>query len=355
MRILITVVAQCRQSGTELYTRDLALALKRRGHEPAVFAGEVGPLAQDLREAGIPISDRFEELPGRFDLIHGQHFSPTLQALARFPGIPAVHVCHDHSWGPDKTPLHPRIVRHFGVSRICQERLVREGIEPGRADLLLNWVDLRRFPARPPLPERPRRALVFSNYATEENHLAVVRAACRLADLELDVVGAGVGRPVREPGAILTGYDLVFAKAKAALEAMATGTAVVLCDFAGVGPMVGTRNVQELRPLNFGFAALTAPFEVPVLLERIGQYNALDALKLRDLVRAECGLEVAVDRLLGIYQEVVEEHGPRVRCGTPLCSRRVRRELARLYRRRWFAPFRRSCWVRRLLVNRLGI
>ena len=41
------------------------------------------------------------------------------------------------------------------------------------------------------------------------------------------------------PLVTLTGdYDLVFAKARCALEAMAVGAAVVLCDTHGLGPMV---------------------------------------------------------------------------------------------------------------------
>ena len=46
------------------------------------------------------------------------------------------------------------------------------------------------------------------------------------------------------------------AGARAAIEAMAVGCAVVLCDGAGLGPMVSTGNFAELRPDNFGFRTL---------------------------------------------------------------------------------------------------
>jgi hypothetical protein len=36
-----------------------------------------------------------------------------------------------------------------------------------------------------------------------------------------------------KPEEILGGYDLVFAKARSAIEAMAVGTAVVICDRVG--------------------------------------------------------------------------------------------------------------------------
>ena len=51
-------------------------------------------------------------------------------------------------------------------------------------------------------------------------------------------------------------YDIVFAKARCALEALAVGNAVVLCDTVGVGPMVTTGEVDRLRRLNFGVRAL---------------------------------------------------------------------------------------------------
>ena len=92
-----------------------------------------------------------------------------------------------------------------------------------RVALLPNFVDTARFLPRAPLPQRPRRALLFSNYANEESHLPAVRAACVAAGLELDVAGAGVGNVIDEPERVLGSYDIVFAKAKAAIEAMAVG------------------------------------------------------------------------------------------------------------------------------------
>ena len=50
-----------------------------------------------------------------------------------------------------------------------------------------------------------------------------------------------------QPERVLGRYDIVFAKAKAAMEAMAVGAAVVLCDFGGVGPMVTWADFDRLR------------------------------------------------------------------------------------------------------------
>jgi hypothetical protein len=186
--------------------------------------------------------------------------------------------------------------------------LIGDGVPANRAELTLNFVDLARFSPRSPLPEHPRRALVFSNYADEGSHLPAVIDACRQTGLELDVAGAGAGRIVTRPELLLHVYDIVFAKGKAAMEAMAVGSAVILCDFSGVGPMVTSARFDDLRPLNFGFEALRAPLRVDPLLREIARYDSADATRVRDLLRSRAGLVPAVENLVRIYEEVVAEH-----------------------------------------------
>ena len=291
-----------------LYVRDLALELQRQGHTPVVFSSTAGGVAAELRGAGIAVTDTLGRLREAPDIIHGHHHAPTLVALRRWPTVPAIHVCHDHTSWHDRTPIHPNIRRHFGVSRACVQRLVRDGVPEGEAELLLNFVDTARFEPRTTLPARPRRALVFSNYAHEGSHLPAVMEACRQAGLELDVVGAGVGRIVTRPELLLPQYDIIFAKAKAAMEAMAVGTAVIMCDFSGVGPMVTSTQFEELRPLNFGFEALRDPLEPEHLLREIARYDPEDAARVRDLLRSEAGLVGAVEGLVAIYREAIAEH-----------------------------------------------
>ena len=288
--------------------RVLALELQRQGHTPVVFSSTAGGVAAELRDAGIAVTDRLGRLRETPDIIHGNHYAPTLVALRRWPTVPAIHVCHDHTSPNDRTPIHPSILRHFGVSRVCVQRLVDDGVPKSRAELLLNFVDTARFSPRTSLPERPRRALVFSNYAHEGSHLPAVIEACRQAGLELDVAGVGVGRIVTEPERLLGQYDIVFAKAKAAMEAMAVGTAVILCDFSGVGPMVTSSQFDELRPLNFGFETLRDPLQPEPLLREIARYDPEDAARVRDLIRSRAGLVPAVESLVAIYHEAIAEH-----------------------------------------------
>jgi len=310
MRVLITNFYMGNRSGTVLYVRDLALELKRRGHSAAVYTWQRGAVSAELEAAGVQVIGTPRACRFSPDIVHAHHYPITLDALQRFSATPGIFVCHDHlpTWAWDRSPNHPRIRRYFGVSALCVERLRSEGAPADRTLLLPNFVDTARFRPRPPLPPHPRRALVFSNYADTRTHLPVVSEACRRAGLDLDVIGERAGRSSIRPEEVLGQYDIVFAKARAAIEAMAVGAAVVLCDYDGVGPMVTVEGLDGLRPLNFGFEALQEPLHPDSLLRQIARYDVKDAAAVRDRIRATAGLDGAIDRLIRIYEEVLEEY-----------------------------------------------
>ena len=89
MRVLLTNCALRERSGTEVVILDLALGLVRRGHEVAVFTQMVGDSAGILRDRGILVTDRPEELRTTPNVIHGHHNHVLAAALASFPGVPA--------------------------------------------------------------------------------------------------------------------------------------------------------------------------------------------------------------------------------------------------------------------------
>jgi hypothetical protein len=156
MRILFTNHALGVRGGSELWVRDVALELRRRGHETAAYSVRLGAVAEELRAAGVPVVDRPADLPWAPDLLHLHHHLEAMTALAHFPSVPAVYVCH--GWRPwEETPCrHPRILEYAAVDQATLETAVRErGIAPERIRLMLNFVDLGRFRPRGPLPVRP--------------------------------------------------------------------------------------------------------------------------------------------------------------------------------------------------------
>lgn len=336
MRILITCRELSGRSGSQLYTRDLALALKQAGHTPIVYSPYLGDVADEIRRGGVPAIDDLEQLGAAPDLIHGQHHLQAMAAMLRFPDVPAIFVCH--GWLPwqEAPPRFPGIRTYVAVDELRRDRLVLEhAIPPERVEVVENFVDLERFvPRTNPLPDSPRRALLFSNQAGSNTLSEVVREACSARGLELETIGLLSGRPVRQPERLLPEFDLVFARGRSALEAMAVGAAVVLCDIEGDGPLVTTANFARLRALNFGVGALQRPLDARRLSDEIEKYQAMEAERVRDLVRSTCGLSASLARMLAIYERAARSPS------TPLPSTEAHRATVAASRYlEWLGPY----------------
>jgi hypothetical protein len=308
MRVLFTIQILEGPAGASLYVRDCAIELLRQGHQPVVFSTRLGRLAEDIRGLTIPVIDRLEKLTSKPDIIHGNAPVETVAALLHFPDTPAIFVCH--AWdNPDALPPRmPRVMRYLAVDETCRDHLVcQAGIHEDQVLVRFNAVDLDRFPRRGALPDRPGRALIFSNNASEANYVPAVRQACDELGVDLDVGGQGSDRPVDLPETILASYDLVFAKARCALEALATGTAVIACDAGGLGSLITSDNLIDLRRKNFGRRALDRPVSAALIAAEIRKYDADDAARVTDRVRQTEGLSNAVRSLVTVYGDAIEE------------------------------------------------
>lgn len=325
LRILITNNTLDKRAGTELYVYDLAVALLARGHQPVAYSNQLGEVARSIRDEGIPVIDNLDSLTLTPDIIHGHHHLETMTALLHFPQTPAIYFCHAWQAWEEWPARFPRIRRYLAMNGVTYNRLTCEnGVPEEQVRLMLNFVDLARFKPRAPLPPRPGRALVFSNYATERGFLPVIREACERAGLSLDVVGTGVGNPTSRPWEILGDYDLVFASGRSALEALAVGAAVIVCNHFGLGPMVTAAEFDWLRSANFGYQAIRRrQFTAEETLRQIERYDAADAAEVSRRIRSSASLEATVDRLLDLYAEVIAEHQR-----TPPCPKEEMRAAA---------------------------
>ena len=308
LRVLLTNITLATRTGTELYVRDLALALAARGHIPMVFSPCLGPIAQELSRAAIEVVHHPRRLSNPPDLIHGHHWMPTMEALLHHPRVPCIFICHDFVHDSDAPPIFPRVLRYIAVDENCRRRLLRHHVPEHRIRVVSNGVDLSRFAPRPALPSRPARALIFSNYASERTHLGAVRQACQRTGIMVDVIGARAGVLSERPESILGQYDIVFAKGRCALEALAVGAAVILCDWPGSGPLVTVANVDRLRRWNFGWPELRGPLSPAALVREIDRYDPDDAAAVSRRVREEFSLDAMVEELMRIYREVILEH-----------------------------------------------
>lgn len=306
LSVLITNIIMCGRSGTETLTRDLALGLLRRGHRPIVYTQAEGEIAGELRRASIPVVTRIDKIGVPIDVIHGHHAPVAAVAMARFPQTPAVFLAHDFLAWHDAPPRFPSIRRYLAVDTTVAGRLTSElGFSASDVHVLLNSVDTDRFKIGPPLPEKPRRALA---YAKNTEHVEAVRQACALRGIDVDFIGHGVGNIVNSPETILHGYDLVFASALSAMEAMACGRAVVVCDGRGLAGMATTGRLKDWRPQNFGLRSLQQPATVDALLDQIDAYDARDAAEVCRTVRMDANQDIWLGRVEAIYRDVIREY-----------------------------------------------
>ena len=72
-------------SGSELYIRDLAIELIKRGYKPIVYSPRLGKLAEAFQSKSIPVVSDLNSIRVMPDIIHGQHHLETMTALSRFP------------------------------------------------------------------------------------------------------------------------------------------------------------------------------------------------------------------------------------------------------------------------------
>ena len=374
MRILITNNTLAHRAGSELWVRDVAIRLLERGHSPVAYSRDLGEVAVELRREAVAVIDDLDRLGEPPEVIHGHHHLETMTAALRFPAVPVLAFCH--GWlPPQEAPVSfPSIRRYLAVDDATRDRLVLEcGLAPDRVEILPNFVDLRRFRSRPPLPERPRRALVLSNQAREDNFLAAIRAACREAGIEVDAFGLQLGRTLAAPEEAVGGYDLVFAKGRAALEAAAVGAVVIVCDEVGMGPMVTLDRLDWLRSRNFGIRTMREETTEENVARELARYDPADAARVSRRLRREADLERTIDRLLTLYSEVVAEqagrqgpdatevgraassylrHGP-LHGGDLWQHERVRQEVATARARDEAARLREELGAERLVTDRL--
>ena len=308
MRILLSNQDLSRHGGTQLFTADLARKLLEWGHEPVVHSPWLGAVATELRGRTIAVTSDLRTITQPPDVIIGNYHLGTMTALLQFPGVPAIFICH----GVEAiVPRAPRIRRYVAVDEPCRSHLMYEcGVGAAQIEVILNAVDLARFPAREALPPRPRRALLFGNQFEGDGAWRAIETACRAQGIETDVAGLGTGKTDPQPEKSLLQYDLVFARARSALEAMATGAAVILAGPTRMGTMVTAADADRYRTLNFGRRLLTSPVTADAVARELARYDPDDALAVMRSIRATASLDLMAAQLVRLIEEVLDEAAP---------------------------------------------
>jgi hypothetical protein len=288
-----------------------------------LYTRAAGAVADDLRAAGFPVETNLDALHGPFDVIHGQHLVACSPVLALHPETPAVFVAHDNVSWFDAAPVLPNVRLYAGVSRAIAARVAHDAeIEAAKVRIVLNGVDMDRFRPGPAPNTPPRRALAFAKNA---DHVAAVRDACAKRGIAVDFIGEAASVQLDDPAKALPQYDLVFASALAALEAMACLRPVVVCDGRGMAGMVDEARYQAWRPENFGLGVLNAPLSAERMLAEIDRYDPTEAVRVGERFRAEGGMRQWVDQFVALYREAIATTSP----SPEECARQWGRHLER--------------------------
>lgn len=307
MRILITNLFLARGTGSEAVVELLADALRRAGHEPFLFAPEIGPQARRMQARGHRVTNHLAHVRSAPDVIHAQHVTPALMAMMAFPDVPVVFASHSSIFEVEAPWPHPQIRRVTAVDERGRDRCIGRGIEADRISLVPNAVDLDRFRQRPPLPPRPQRALLI---AKTPGHAEAVRTACMRQGLMLDAIGLAAGRFSDRLEQELPAYDIVFASGRSALEAAAAGCAVVVMDGAGLAGLLTMERLEGWRARNFSVAILTQPADVNRIEEAVAAYDPADAAQVTARVRTEASADAYAARYLALYRGALADPPP---------------------------------------------
>jgi hypothetical protein len=306
MNILITNIVISKYTGTETYVKELAIELINRGHSVEIFTFFIGELAEELIEKGINVTSNLKQLKLTPDLIHAHHNITTLKALSVFKFTPIVYFIHDRTSVFDYPFRHENILQYVAVDFNCKERFYLENhFKEEDIEVVYNWANTDRFRLKEKVDSHPKKALVFSNYLTRDNIYPEIKEACVELGIELEIIGSSSGNPCLKPEDILQKYDLVFAKAKAAIEAMVTGAAVIVCDYRGLGGMVTSSNMKHFRDFNFGMKLMTDTPTKNNLIKEINKYNSSDIIKVSEYIIKESDFLSVVTRLESIYSRVI--------------------------------------------------
>lgn len=296
------------RAGSELYIRDVAIELMKRGHSPICYSQDLGEVADELRKATIPVIDDLSALAEKPDIIHGQHHIETMISALYFQDVPVIYFCH--GWLPwqEDPPIHPSIMKYIAVDDLCYEKLITKlGMnKKGMIETLYNFVDLQRFKNIRCLPEKPKKALILSNYQQEVPQ--AIKRACKQHGIDsIEVKGLASGQPITAPENQLHEYDLVFAKARAALESMASGCSVIVMDYTNIFGLVTSDNVHFLRKLNFGVRTLQHNIiNEAVISQELEKIDSKDAQAVTAVIRETADMQRSVDKLENIYYESIQ-------------------------------------------------
>jgi hypothetical protein len=306
--------------GTEVHLVTIAEHLQRLGHEVLLFAPELGPFADHARRRGLEVHDNPRELPAACDIVFAQDGIVAPELAQRYPqALMIFRICgdvFDFQLPPQLDGLVDLIVvlsdRYRRLAEACA---VKVPVLRLRAP-----IDIDRLVPLGTIRERPERAVLLGNYPARDE---LVHEVWGSRGVEVRRVGADAQS--YDVAAAVADADIVVAKARAALDAMACGRAVYVYDVFGGDGWVTPESYPALEADNFAGQATDRIIDAATLADDLGGYRQEMGVVNRDLVLQH---HSARDHVIALLS-AIGERTPQGRSPAPL------KEVARLIALQW--------------------
>lgn len=278
LNILIGLNGFQNYTGSETYTYYLAKELIRRGHKVDIYShyGYGLPLADGNLRVRYWNAENIKANKGKYNILCLMHPEPTKNALKSFPHIPAVSVIHGTIKG-EKPLLSDQIKKYVCVSQEVATFVRNEfNISEDRVTVVPNFIDLADYKYNPSI--LPGLNFLWAGLICERTIRsleAAINITARIKGAQLVVIGRqamdinfpnlpsiryeGVRKITSE---FLSGFNLVFAVGRTALESIATGVPVYVLGQDGSDGLVTEDNFQKFALTNFSGRTLPNPYSV---------------------------------------------------------------------------------------------
>lgn len=311
--------------GSESYLLTVAEQLDRLGHEAVVFTSEPGDGTEVARERGVEIVEE-SELSGGFDAALVQDVAVAYLLADLYPATPRLFVAHSSKFDLQAPPQLDGMVGAVVALNDRVARRMRSFATAVEVVRMSQPIDVERFSPRGPLPETPRRALLFSNNPNADR-VAMIEGACAEVGVELLRLGGASGHTT-DTGPALAGVEIVIGYGRSVLEGMACGRAAYVYDWKGGDGWVTAESYAAIESDGLAGGATGEVADRATLTRHLREYSATMGPVNHDLVIKHHRAAVHAQELLGLIEGLAP---PRPRQRTPF------QEMARLARLEWRA------------------
>jgi hypothetical protein len=291
--------------GTEVHLVTIGEHLLRLGHAVMLYAPQIGPFADHVRQRGLDVCDNVRELPKACDVVFAQDTIAAYQLASFYPdALNIFRVCGDVS----DFQLPPQTSGVVDLTVVLSDRYERAARACAVVTPLLRLrvpIDIDRLVAMGPLRKRPRKAVLLGNYLERDE---VVIDAWSRHGMEVRRVGGHVQS--YDVAKEVADADIVVAKARAALDAMACGRAVYVYDVFGGDGWVTPSLYPALEADNFAGQATGRVIDAAALEADLADYRAEMGTVNRDLILQHHSARDHVIALLDAIKQIAPQERP---------------------------------------------